>query len=79
MSDPIDVENEPRPGLLLLISDEFCGLCGSPKVYAEPSRGLREAAGVETSVVCVNTHCLMALRAAPLLKSLQKVVASRRL
>lgn len=74
MSDPMDLENDPRPGLLLLISDDHCGLCGAPKVYAEPTKGLREAGGVEISLVCVNAPCLMAMRAAPLLKSLQRVV-----
>ncbi len=74
-SDPVDPPNEPRPGLLLLISDGFCLLCGAPKVYAEPTKGLKEAAGLEPSIVCVNAPCPMALlRAVPLRKSLQKVV-----
>ena len=74
-SAPVDPPNEPRPGLLLLISDDFCLLCGAPKVYAEPTKGLKEAAGLEPSIVCVNAPCPVALhRGAPLRKSLQKVV-----
>lgn len=72
---PVDPQNEPRPGLLLLVSDDFCILCGAPKVYAEPTRGLQEASGgLQAAIVCMNAPCPMALRAAPLLKTLQRVV-----
>lgn len=64
-----------RPGLVLLVSDRKCFACGTPKVYAEPTLGLAvKAGGLQATETCVNSSCVAALGALPLLKALQDVL-----
>lgn len=63
---------EPRVGLVLLVSDAKCLLCGAPKVYAGPTLGLSVASGgLQARETCMNTPCPAALQALPLLQALQ--------
>lgn len=75
MGVPVDPETEARPGLLLLVSDDRCGFCGAPQVYAEPTRGLSDSTGgLKASQTCMNAPCPAALKAAPLLQALRRVL-----
>lgn len=75
MVDPVDPQTTDRPGLLLLVSDEYCLFCGAPKVYAEPTRGLREPFRLpQSDLTCMNAPCPAALGAAPLLQALRKAL-----
>lgn len=74
MGVPLDLENERTPGILLLVSDHKCGLCGAPKVYAEPTQGLAAMTRRGPEEFCLSPPCPMALKAKPVLDDLQRVL-----
>lgn len=75
MGQPVDPSATRRPGILLLVSDERCFLCGAPKVFAEPTQGLGSLSGRPDALLsCMNAPCPCALEAKPLLDDLRAVL-----
>ncbi len=78
MGTTIDPSTYRVPGLLLLVSERSCGLCGAPLVYAEPTQGLTQVTKRTTTEVCMLPPCPMALKAKPLLDDLASVLRAEK-